>query len=416
MSAMDTTGKRITVVTAGHLSACPRMLKSADALACAGYDVRVVSVNNTPWATAADAAVRQTRHWAWSVVDYDKVTGRSLQLRTGVRLRLAQGAAKVLAPWRVPMPIAIRAYSRAHDEIVRAVTAAPADLIYGGTTGALAAVAESARRLGVPYGVDFEDFHSGEHGGPGSELTNALAARIERRVIRRAAFTTAGSPMIADAYYDAYGIRPQPIHNTFSIVRDQTRQRPEGPLRLYWFSQTLGPGRGLEEVMHAIGEAGVPIELHLRARPIPWYLESLRRLRMAVAPKLELAIHDPSMPDDMVALAQPYDAGLACEEPFVLNKRLSLANKVFTYLAAGVPVILSRTPAQEALEPQLGESAFGYDCGDVSGLADMLRQLAGDPELRRRSRAAARDVAERRWHWEHPADRGVLLAAVGAAL
>ena len=367
MSAVP--GKRVTVVTAGHLSACPRMLKSADALACAGYDVRVVSVNSTPWATAADAAVRQTRHWAWSVVDYDKVTGRSLQLSTGARLRTAQAVAKVLAPWRVPMAIAIRAYSRAHDEIVRSVIAAPADLIYGGTTGALAAVAESARRLGVPYGIDFEDFHSGEQGGPGSELTNALAVRIERQVIHRAAFTTAGSPMIADAYYDAYGVRPQPIHNTFSIVPDQMRERPEGPLSLYWFSQTLGPGRGLEEVIRAIGESSVPVELHLRARPIPWYLEALRDLRRSVAPNAELAIHDPSMPDDMVALAQPYDVGLACEEPFVLNKRLSLANKVFTYLAAGVPVILSRTPAQEALEPELGESAFGYECGDIAGLA-----------------------------------------------
>jgi glycosyltransferase involved in cell wall biosynthesis len=409
-------GKRVTVVTAGHLSACPRMLKAADALACAGYTVRVVSVNHTPWATAADAAVRQTRHWPWSIVDYDKVTGRSLQMTSGVRFRMAQGIAKAFGPARVPIAIAIRAYSRAHDEIVREVTAEPADLIYGGTTGALAAVAESARRLGVPCGIDFEDFHSGEHGGPGSELTNALAARVERHVIHRAKFTTAGSPMIADAYFDAYGVRPLPIHNTFSIVPGRgPERRIEGPLRLYWFSQTLGPGRGLEEVIRATGEAGIPIELHMRARPIQAYIEALRKLRVAVAPKLELAVHDPLMPDDMVKLAQPYDAGLACEEPFVLNKRLSLANKIFTYLAAGVPVILSRTPAQAALEPELGESAFGYDCGDVSGLARVLRQLATDLALRRRSRAAAAAAAERRWHWEHPDDRGALVAAVGAA-
>ena len=415
MSGTNTAGKRITVVTAGHLSACPRMLKSADAFAWAGYDVRVVSVNNTPWATVADAAVKKTRPWAWSVVDYDKATGRSLQLRTGVRLRMAQGIAKAMGPWRVPIGIAIRAYSRAHDEIVREVVAHPADFIYGGTTGALAAVAQAAKRLGVPYGIDFEDFHSGEHGGPGSGLTNALAARVERRVIRGAAFITAGSPMIADAYYDAYGVRPLPICNTFTMVPGQP-ERAEGPLRLYWFSQTLGPGRGLEEVICAIGEAGVPIELHMRARPIPWYIDSLRELRRSVAPKLELAVHDPLMPDDMVKVAQPYDAGLACEEPYVMNKRLSLANKIFTYLAAGVPVILSRTPAQAALEPELGEAAFGYECGDVSGLSQVFRMLATDPGLLKRSRVAARTVAERRWHWEHAKDRGALLAAVGAVI
>ena len=59
-------------------------------------------------------------------------------------------------------PLFVRAYSRVHDELVASVAAEPADLVYGGTTGALAAVAEAARRLGVPYGLDLEDFHTGE--------------------------------------------------------------------------------------------------------------------------------------------------------------------------------------------------------------------------------------------------------------
>jgi glycosyltransferase involved in cell wall biosynthesis len=407
---------RITVVMAGHLSACPRMLKAADGFAAAGYRVRVVSANNTPWATAADALVKKARSWDWAVVDYDAVTGRVLRAKTGARFLAARKIAAVIGPSRVPLSIAIRAYSRAHDELVRAVTAKPADLIYGGTAGAIAAVAESAGRLHVPFGIDFEDFHSGEHDGPGSEVTNALAARVEDYVIHGASFTTAGSPMIAEAYQEKYGVRPIPIHNTFSIAPDERSELADGPLRLYWFSQTLGPGRGLEDVIRAAGVAGLPIVLHLRARPIPEYLESLQRLSASAAPALTLVIHEPQMPDEMVKLAHPYDAGLACEEPFVLNKRFSLANKIFTYLAAGIPVILSRTPGHARIEPELGEAAFGFDCGDVQGLACVLRQLAGDPVLRRRSRAAARAAAERRWHWEHPDDRGALLAAVAGAL
>ena len=407
--------KRITVVTAGHVSACPRMLKAADALACAGYRVRVVSTKSTPWATAADSTIRETRRWDWTVVDYDHATGTALRVKSGVRFRAMQAIANVVGPAHVPMPIAIRAYSRLHDEIVRAVVAEPADVIYGGTTGALAAVAESAARLGVPYGVDFEDFHSGEHGGSGSELTNALATRIERHVIGRAAFTTAGSPMIADAYRHMHGVRPLPIHNTFSILDEHAIAGWNGVLRLYWFSQTLGQGRGLDDVVRAAGAVRHPIELHLRATPIPQYLDSLRQLQAAVAPNLELMVHDASGPDDMVRLAAPYDAGLSCEEPVVVNRRLNLANKIFTYIAAGTPVILSRTPAQEALERDLGDAAFGYDCGDVDGLARHFDALAVNASLRRCSRRAASEAAARRWHWEHPDDRGALLAAVGAA-
>jgi glycosyltransferase involved in cell wall biosynthesis len=118
----------------------------------------------------------------------------------------------------------------------------------------------------------------------------------------------------------------------------------------------------------------------------------------------------------MVKLAQPYDVGLSGEEPSTPNRQLVLGNKIFTHLAAGVPVVLSRTPAQARLERDLGDAAFGYDSGDVQGLARTLRALAGDAALRRRSRAAARTAAAQRWHWEHPEDRGALLAAVRAAL
>ena len=391
------------------------MLKAADALASAGYRVRVVSTKSTPWATAADSAVRETRQWDWKVVDYDHVSGKALRIKSGLRFRAMQAIANAVGAAHVPISIAIRAYSRMHDEIVRAVVAEPADVIYGGTTGALAAVAESAARLGVPYGIDFEDFHSGEHGGAGSELTNALATRIERHVIGGAAFTTAGSPMIADAYRHMHGVRPLPIHNTFSILDEHAIAGWNGVLRLYWFSQTLGHGRGLDDVVRAAGEIRNPIELHLRATPIAQYLDSLRRLQAAVAPNLKLVVHDASGPDDMVRLATPYDAGLSCEEPVVVNRRLNLANKIFTYLAAGIPVILSRTPAQAALERDLGEAAFGYECGDVAALARHFEALAVNASLRRCARSAASDAATRRWHWEHPDDRGALLAAVSAA-
>jgi glycosyltransferase involved in cell wall biosynthesis len=407
---------RVCVVTAGHLSTCPRMLKAADALAGAGYDVRVVSTNHTPWAAATDKEVLATRAWASTVVDYDRDTARATQLATGVRFQTARALSSVLGSWRVPMPVAIRAYSRIHDELVRAVAAEPADFVYGGTTGALAAVAESAARLRVPYAIDFEDLHSAEY-APDSEVTNVLAARIERQVIDGAAFATAGSPMIADAYERVYRVRPIPVHNTFSIgAPPASSECGARPLRLYWFSQTLGSGRGLEDVLRGIGRMGGAVELHLRARPIPSYLDELTSLQREVAPNAHLVRHDPAAPDDMVRLAQSYDAGLACEEPSGLSRQFCLANKIFTYLAAGVPVVMSRTPAQARLESQLEGAAFGYDCGDVDGIAQILSRFSSEPALRQQAQCAARRAAERRWHWEHPEDRGALLAAVAGAI
>src|SRR5262249_12634244 len=140
---------RICIVTAGHLSTCPRMLKAADALQAAGYAIRVVSANHTPWAQAADRDAARSRTWGWTVVDYARETAGAARITTGARFKAAGALASGVGVERVPMSVATRAFSRAHDELVRAVASEPADFVYGGTTGALGAVAEGAAHLGV---------------------------------------------------------------------------------------------------------------------------------------------------------------------------------------------------------------------------------------------------------------------------
>jgi len=310
----------------------------------------------------------------------------------------------------VPISILTRAYSRVHDELVKAIVAEPADLIYAGTTGALAAAAESAGRLGVPYGLDLEDFHSGEHVDGEDPVFSALAERIEERILNDAAFLTAGSPMIADAYAVRYGVEPRAVHNTFSRqFAPPLATDSRGPVRLYWFSQTLGCGRGLEDVVRGLGASGVAAELHLRGRAVPEFVDRLQRLRAAEAPALKLVVHEPSAPDDMVSSAHGYDLGLACEEPTSANRRLCLTNKIFTYLAAGLPEALSDTPAQTRLAADLGAAAFVYQAGHPEALAAHLRVWANEPDRRDAARIAARAAADRRWHWEHPEDRGAVL-------
>jgi hypothetical protein len=354
------------------------MLKAADALHGAGYDTRVVSASHTRWAVAADEELRATRCWRWTIVDYNRTTARFVQIKTGARMRVAHMLTRSLGAARVPRAFYVHAYSRAHDELVRAVTAEPADFVYGGTTGALAAVAEAAGRLGVPYAVDLEDFHTGERSAMVGDL-NVVAERVERLVMPGAAFLTTSSPMIADAYEEKYGLRPRTIHNTFSLSSEPPQPAEPKPWRFYWFSQTLGAGRGLEDFIPAAGRAGISGELHLRARVKEPYLADL----------------------------------LSGEEPTALNRRMCLGNKIFTYLAAGVPVLLSATPAQSQLGRELGDAAMVYEPGDVAGLAEQLSRFTANPQMRRRSQCAAREAAKQRWHWEHPEDRGALLDAVG---
>jgi hypothetical protein len=412
---------RITVITAGHLATAPRMLKAADALAGAGHRVRVVSTRHVDWAAAADLDARRSREgrWDWVAIDYRRHRAPRTWLWTGARMRIARGLAARLGPARLPVAVAACALSRAHPELLRAALAVPADLFYGGSVGALAAAAAAGRRSGVPYALDLEDFHAAEaERGPGSALAHALVARVERAALPGAAWLTAGSGPIASAYRDAYGVAATAIHNTFPLPRAApalARTAGRG-LSLYWFSQTIGPGRGLEDAVCAMGLAGIPGELHLRGRAVVPYLDALRRLAAGAAPALRIVHHEPAPPDAMGDLCAPHDVGLSLEQPQVLNRDLCLTNKVFTYMLAGLPVVLTATRGHRALAGDLEEGALTYPAGDIGALARGLERWAGDDALLARARRASWEAARRRWHWEHAEERGALLAGVAAVL
>lgn len=409
---------RICVVTGGHLSTCPRMLKAADALCEAGYDVRVVSTDFIGWASKTDRNVYESRTWRWDVVPLRRELGRSSYYRRGARYRVCRRLAQAIGSERLPLAIAARAWGRGYPELVSAIRRERCDLIYGGA-GAQAAIATAARMMKIPFAIDLEDFHSGEQGGGREEvLSNHLAERVERLTLDDATFLTAGSAAIADAYDRKYGMRPIPVNNTFPLPEREPDLRPSdgSGLKLYWFSQTIGPGRGLEDVIAAMRHANLSGELHLRGNAIGDYVAQLQRRSATTAPRLRVLVHPPAAPDEMIDLARDYDIGLAVEPGFSLNNGIALSNKAFTYILAGLAVVFTDTAGQRPLAADLGDGAIVYRPGDVATLAAKLRAWANDRVALDRAKAAAWKASQRRWHWEHPHERGVLLEAVAAVV
>jgi glycosyltransferase involved in cell wall biosynthesis len=412
------TAARITVVTSGHLSTCPRMLKAADALADDGHDVRVVATRHEPWATETDLVVQATRRWRLVTIDYRRGEAGSTYWRTGARYRAARVVAETLGPDRSPFPVLTRAFGRVHTELVAAAAAESTDLLYGGTTGALAAVAEAAGRLRVPYALDLEDLHHGEASGVGAPFEDALALRIERAVLPQASFLTTSSEAIGQAYTARYGVEPLVVHNTFPLPScpPDPVANPRERFRAYWFSQTIGPGRGLEDAIVALGRIPVSTELVLRGRPQEGYLETLWTLADAQRNRVRVSHVPPASPDAMVDLARGFDVGLALEQATPPNRRLCLTNKAFTYILAGVPVVMTDTPGQHPLAADLGRAAAVAAPGDIEGLTSAIAAWATDADRLERAKRAAWQAATRRWHWEHPLERGRLQELVRSAL
>lgn len=404
--------KRVTIVTAGHLATCPRMLKAADTLHEAGYRVRVISTSQTPWAAEADRRLHARRGWRWHCVPYDRRGAPWRWLRTGVRSRIARAAAHWPGLSRRPS-VAARVFSRVHPELVRAILAEPQDFIYGGTSGAIAAVSEASRRTGVPCAVDFEDFHCAEQSAEiGRTRRDGLALTVMEYALRQAAFITVGSAAIGRACAERFGVTPVTINNVFPLPDREPDSARTGPLRLYWFGQTIGPGRGLKELVRALSAAGIPAELHLRGLSIPEYAADLAALCRAVAPHVRLVHHGVSDPDVMVTVCRGFDVGLALETGRTLNRSLCLTNKALTYPLAGLAMVLTDTPGQRVLVDDLGDDAVSYVPGNIEPLAAGLIRWHDDRAALERARRASWQAARARWRWDHPLERDALLAAV----
>ncbi len=384
------------------------MLKAADALAEEGHDVHVVSTRATQWAAAADETLRQRRgdRWRWSVVDDSKSGAPWTYFSSGVRQRLARGLSR-FGSMR-SFALAAKALARVHDELVRAAFSTDAEFFYGGTVGGIGATFEAARRSGREYALDLEDFYSGDH--PDEPDLVKIIERVETEVLGGARFLTAASVGIADAYRSSYGVDPVTIHNTFPLPDAAPETpTPRDALKLYWFSQTIGRGRGLEDAVEALRRAGAPAELHLRGNPDPVFVAQLETFVSANAPELRLVLHEPAPPDEMVSRLAGYDVGLATEQGVSVNREICLTNKALTYMLGGLALVMTETQGQRPLIEELREDVVSYVPGDVDTLAAGIKRLATDRAFRERCRHASWEAAKRRWHWEHADERGRLV-------
>jgi glycosyltransferase involved in cell wall biosynthesis len=391
---------RVCIVTSGNVSTSPRVVKEADALCAAGHEVRVVAVDALADNGERDLAVMAGRAWALERINLRRGDGIGFFHR-------ATGAA-----WRVvarQAGLADRWVSRYMGLFIRAVVARPADLVIGHTLAGLPVAVLAAERLGARAGFDIEDFHSGElPAGPRYDAERAIVTDVERRYLPRCARVTASSRGIADAIASRYGIaRPHVVLNTFpraerapstsaSASSASASSGSGRPLSLYWYSQVIGPGRGIEDAVAAVGLLDSRVQLYLRGTLDPAFASE-------VVGRPNVVILPPVPPPELVARAAEQDIGLALEQPVTENRALCVTNKIFTYMLAGLAVAATDTPGQREILMEAEGAGFLYQPGRPAELAEKIRELLADPAQLARYKAAAWEAADRRFNWDREA-------------
>ena len=379
----------------------PRLVKEADALVSAGHDVHVIAARRADWADASDAELLAGRAWTSEILEWRRRPDGSRVWKAALRHRIA----KLTADLPLGDGWLASGVSPVARDLTRAALARRADLYVAHNLGALPAAAAAAAKYDARVGFDAEDYHSGQFVDQDSSECR-IARRLEERFIPRCSYVTASAPGIASRYQPlCRGQAPTVILNVFPAADRPSAPastRAPGPLRLYWFSQTIGRDRGLEDAVTAMGLlTGIDIELHVRGE---WQADYERHLRGHArkngVPDARIVAHAPAPAHSMVRLAGAYDVGLTLEPGESINSDLALSNKLFTYLLAGLPVLATATRGQMQCAQALGDACRLVPPRDGSALADALRTWVERPAARAAAARAAWDLATREYNWE----------------
>lgn len=417
---------RVTIVSAETFEFDSRGLRIARALAGAGHDVHVLALagDGLPTEEELGHRLRLTR------LEVDRrITSALRPLPGATRQMLARGIGldprasilpasdpRGLDRLRYPVRrlVELAAHARRVKPWTDAVVAASGgtDVFHTKAVTALPVVREAARRVGGRYVYDVADYHT--EAARIARLpwsVREVARRRERRWAREAAGLLAVSEPIASLVAERFGIpRPGVLMNcppawrtdetqppTSTRLRDELELAPHRPIVLHHGQFKLD--RGIEELVQAADhralselDAAIVFMGYGRLQPFLEAAAASRPGRIFVLPGVP--------PDQLLEWVASADVAYLGCPPRTLNLRLTLPNKVFECLMAGVPVVAANGTEQARL---VAMDAVGR-CTTIESVdslaADLAAILTLPADERRRLRQHCRTVALTKYKWE----------------
>jgi glycosyltransferase involved in cell wall biosynthesis len=408
---------RIGIVSGVSLAHNPRVLKEATTLAAAGFEVVVLGGGYEKLRLETDLSLAKRHGFSFQPVGLDE-TGKtchraSIFIRQ-LKNRLARTAHRFTG-WESPLQLGNNI-----GELLRSAKAIEADYYIVHLEPALWA-GESLLQAGFRVGIDIEDWYS-EDLPPEARKGRPvkLLRSLETKLLREANHSTCTSRAMSDALANEYNCRPPAvIYNAFPWA---DRQKLDGKFKdrknpgipsIHWFSQTLGLGRGLEDLLVALPHLKHPVEIHLRGNPVKGFDQWLQA-RLPAPWRERVFVHGLVSNDELLSRIAEHDIGFAGEMKYCRNKDLTASNKILHYLLSGLAVVASDTVGQHEISQQAGKAVRLYPSGNPPALAAQLNALLASTEELLSAKSSALAVAEMTFCWERQAP--VLVAGIQNAL
>lgn len=401
----------ILVLTSAHLCRNPRVVKEATALGAAGYDVTVMSVSSHARFERIDLELMRGLPFKRITLDYVADTARA-RLADFIQRSATWAARRLCSEFEVEMAQTLGPASA----LLRFARRFPADLTIVHTEIPIWA-AQHLIADGRRVAVDVEDWYSEDLLFADRQSRPILILRhAEEFALRHATYASATAQSMADALADAYGCTPPVvIRNSFPLQPVSRVDRPagSGAPSFIWFSQTIGPGRGLELFFAAWARTTQPSKVYLLGDERPGYRRKLLA-RLPASRRDDVNFIPLVTPEQLPGRLAEFDIGLALEPRWPLNRNITITNKILQYMNAGLAIVATDTAGQQEVMRAAPDCGLLISAHETTEYAMKLDTLLGDRARLRAAQQAARAAAAREFCWERETPR--LLAAVERAL
>jgi glycosyltransferase involved in cell wall biosynthesis len=235
-----------------------------------------------------------------------------------------------------------------------------------------------------------------------------LAKRLEKALIRHADLVLVVGNRIRDCYQKAYG-HPSIV----TVLNCPEAKRVEkqdllrrkfsipGSSRLFLYQGVLSPGRGLEQLINAFRSMKTTDNAAVimgYGELAPWVMEVADR-------SANIFFHPAVPPDQLIDYTTSADVGVALIENTCLSYYYCLPNKVFEYLTAKLPVMVSDLPelAHLVTSEGIGVVARGGLPEDIISAIEKLNSMHKSDLAMRLKRAS------KKYSW--PTQEKIMVAA-----
>jgi glycosyltransferase involved in cell wall biosynthesis len=292
--------------------------------------------------------------------------------------------------------------------LARRLVALRPTILHAHDSNALIPVTIAAARRRIPFVYDAHELWLGrprrDRSGVYFALSQAWYRLVQRLAIPRAAAVLTVSPPIADHLRRQYRLGTVHLVANYPDRSGPVRRRelrelsgadaidPELPIVLYLGG--LMRGRGIEGLVRAMGRLPDAQLVSLGEGPL---LEPLRASAAAAGARVTLL--PPVAPDVVNDYAASATVGVSPYVPEGLNNRYSLPNKLFHYMAAGIPVVASAFPQVIAIVEDAG-CGVTVDTTDPAAIAAGIRRVLRDPVEAAAMGARGRAAVEERYNWD----------------